>query len=267
MLLPFAAPAEVLEHLIKFQSASLEPSPFMKRIAKAQGVPVRRADPGPVVEARVVIPLRGGLVPAVVLFPVCMGWGATPKRWQQSLVNWGYAVIEVRSIAARPEQAGNCDANRYGGIVGASDIVFDGIGALQYLDNIPEIDPGRVAVMGWGLGGTSAMKAVNAQGYARLFEQRFRAAIAFYPNCELHSEFIAPSLVFIGSEDKSANPLLCEVMREQTTQSQRAMFALSILPGAGHRFDANERTSESSINQVAQKIRSFLEDHIGSTDG
>ena len=263
LLLPFSAPADVVEHLIRFQSASLEPSPFMERISETRGVPVRRADPGPVVEARLVIPHQSESVPAVVLFPVCKGWIATPKRWQQTLVNWGYAIVEVRSVEARPEQAGNCDASRYDGIVGASDIVFDGIGVLQYLEKIPEIDRDRVAVMGWGLGGTSAMKAVNAQGYARLFKQRFRAAIAFYPNCELHSEYLAPSLVFIGSEDKLANPLLCEVMRKETMESQRAMFDLSILPGAGHRFDVNESTPELLVNQVELKIRSFLEAQIG----
>ncbi|MGI9317030.1 MAG: hypothetical protein ACR2QW_06840, partial [bacterium] len=137
------------------------------------------------VEARIVVPDGPQPLPVVVLFSTCIGWKETPKQWQEIFVDWGYATVEVRSIEARPEYAGNCDVNRHDGIVGASDVVFDGVGVLQYLEDVPEIDSDCAIAMGWELGGTSAMKAVNRQGYARLFKQRFAAAIALYPNCEL----------------------------------------------------------------------------------
>ncbi len=237
--IPFIS-VSLAKEMISFNSAVLPPTPFMIRISKAQGVPTRQGKPGIALSATLAKPEGEGPFAVVLMFPTCKGWTDMDKDqnqdWRSQIVQWGYVALQVNSVTSRPHIGVNCDPARYDGAVGGTDLLFDGMGALEYLSTLPYIDAERVAVIGWGLGGSGAVKSVNAQGFARLFKRRFKAAVAFYPDCEMHSEYIAPSLVFVGEKDE-LRPLLCQKMLENTEPNQKHLFTLRIIEGAEREFD------------------------------
>lgn len=141
------------------------------------------------------------LAPAVVLLPACSGIANTPD-WSALLTRWGYATLMVDSFG--PRRAGSVCDQPGGGRIGAAQ-VLDAYGALEHLSRQPFVDRARIAVMGWSLGGLSALGAVLSEGLARTSDLRFRAAIAFYPKCGLlgpGQDFHAPVLILVGEKDR-----------------------------------------------------------------
>ena len=253
--IPFIS-VSLAEEIISFNSAVLPPTPFMIRVSKAQGVPTRQGKPGDALSATLAKPEGQGPFAVVLMFPTCKGWTDMDQDWRAQIVQWGYVAVQVNSVASRPHIDVNCDPARYDGAVGGTDLLFDGMGALEYLSALPYIDAERIAIMGWGLGGSGAVKSVNAHGFARLFKRRFKAAVAFYPDCEMHSEYIAPSLVFVGEQD-GLRTLFCQKMLENTEPNQKHLFALEIIEGAGQEFDFDQ------TGWAGGRVQSFLQQHIG----
>lgn len=247
------------EEMISFSSAVLPPTPFMIRVSKAQGVPIRQGKPGDTLSATLIKPVGAGPFAVVLMLPTCQGWTDMDKNWHAKIVQWGYVAVQVNSITSRPHIGVNCDPARYRGTLSGTDLLFDSMGALEYLSTLPYIDTQRAAIMGWGAGGAAAIKSVNAQtqGIARLLKQRFKAAVAFYPACEMHSEYIAPSLVFVGQKDGLSRPLFCQEMLADTAPNQKHLFTLNIIEGAGRKFDFDQTAS------MSKQVQAFLQQHIG----
>ena len=255
--IPFIS-VSLAKEIISFNSAVLPPTPFMIRVSKAQGVPTRQGKPGDALSATLTMPEGEGPFAVVLMFPACKGWTDMEQDWPAQIVQWGYVAVQVNSVTSRSHISMNCDhPARYGDIVSSTDLLFDGMGALEYLSALPYIDTERAAIMGWGLGGSGSVKSVNAHGYARLFKRRFKAAVAFSPDCEMDSEYIAPSLVFVGEKDELLRPLLCQEMLKKTEPNQKHLFTLRIIEGAGHEFDVDQ------TGWVGDRVQAFLQQHIG----
>ena len=63
------------------------------------------------------------------------------------------------------------------------------------------VDAARVAVIGQSLGGSAVLYAVDRE-LAAQYNERFRTAIAYYPNCGVTGAWMtAPTLVLIGEAD------------------------------------------------------------------
>jgi len=142
------------------------------------------------------------------------------------LSSWGYVALTVDSLSPRGI------ANRCGSsLVGQA---FDAYAALRYLSRLDFVDPARVAVLGNSMGGFSALYAVDRDLAAQYFDQRFRAAIAYYPGCGIPAATMTtPTLILIGEADGT------ERCREMVAHSQpdSAPIALTVYPGAHHGFD------------------------------
>jgi dienelactone hydrolase len=65
------------------------------------------------------------------------------------------------------------------------DQAFDAYASLRYLSQLNFVDGARVAVIGQSMGGSSALYAVDRDLAAQYFNERFRAAIAYYPGCAI----------------------------------------------------------------------------------
>jgi dienelactone hydrolase len=119
---------------------------------------------------------RAGPYPAVVVLHGCGGFSSHSAQIADRLGAWGCVALTVDSLGPRGI------ASRCGG-GGLIDQAFDAYAALRHLSQLDFVDPARVAVLGQSMGGYSAPYAVDRDLAARYFNERFRAAIAYYPGC------------------------------------------------------------------------------------
>src|SRR6266851_4500871 len=132
-----------------------------------------------------------GPFPAVVVLHGCIGITGHFTGIADRLSSWGYVALAVDSLGPRGI------SSRCG--VGSLDQAFDSYAALRHLSQLDFVDPARVAVLGNSMGGFAVLYAVNRDLAAQYFRDRFRAAIAYYPGCDIPvSTMTAPTLILIG---------------------------------------------------------------------
>ena len=125
-------------------------------------------------------PSNGGApYPAVVVLHGCNGMFRHSAVIADRLSSWGYVTLAVDSLGPRVIGI----ANRCGR--GLPDQAFDAYAALRYLSQLDFVDPARVAVFGQSMGGETALHAVDHHPAAQFFAEGFRAAIAYYPYCDI----------------------------------------------------------------------------------
>jgi dienelactone hydrolase len=115
---------------------------------------------------------------------------------------------------------------------------MDAYGALLYLTRLPFIDPERIAVIGFSQGAGAALSAVALGGVEALFENHFRAAIAYYPWCGHSMGAVSvPTLILIGELDDWTPAQSCREMMGRRS-GEGAPLRLVVYPGAYHAFNA-----------------------------
>jgi dienelactone hydrolase len=153
---------------------------------------------------------------------------------------------------------------------------FDAYAALLYLSQLDFVDPARVAVLGQSLGGSAVLYAVDRDLAAQYFKERFRAAIAYYPNCGVPgASMTAPTLTLIGEADDWTLAEPChEMVKHAGTHG--AAITLTVYPGAYHAFDVAQlkpgmralghwvEYDEAAARDAEQKVRAFLAANLGS---
>jgi len=187
---------------------------------------------GPRIEGFLSLPAGKGPFPAVVLIHSCLGLPANRPTIEAEFKSWGYAALFVDNF--RPRGLKETCA------VDFPDAVPDAFGALAYLSGRPDVDPSRIAVVGFSQGGDAALKIAAApMGQAfGLPHLSFKAAAAFYPPCanEADAAVAIPTLVLIGAADSVTPAADCE----RLAQAQPERVRLVVYPGAAHGFDDPE---------------------------
>src|SRR6516162_1694392 len=154
----------------------------------------------------------------------------------------------ARRQSGRIPQPFGAGAGQAAGIPGAAgcgdggslDQAFDAYAALRYLSQLDFVDPARVAVLGQSMGGLAVLNAVDRDLAAQYFNERFRAAIAYYPGCGIPSaSMTAPTLVLIGEADDWTPAERCGGMVAHS-RPDGAAITLIVYPGAYHAFDVAE---------------------------
>jgi len=217
-------------------------------------------------------PSNGGTpYPAVVLLHGCNGMFGHSAVIDDRLSSWGYVTRAVDSLGRRVSGI----ANRCGR--GLPDQVFDAYAALRYLSQLDFVDRARVAVFGQSMGGETALHAVDHDQVAQFFKERFRAAIAYYPYCDIPAATMtAPTLILIGEVDET-NPV--EQCREMVAHARPdgAPIVLTVYPGVHHNFDVALLTpgvryrgfwleyNELAAKDAERKTRAFLDAHLAET--
>jgi dienelactone hydrolase len=234
------------------------------------------------------IPLQGylrqtndaGPSPAVVLLHSCNGdWRRLDERWGKRIASWGYVTLAVDSFGPRGLK-NTCSGGA------PVDLAFDAYRALSFLVRQPSIDPARVAVLGFSQGGWLALTSVEHGAIEQTSQNKFRAAIAFYPPClGFKGNMTVPALILIGELDDWTPAVECRNMVDgrddwgiSRQKGEGVPVQLVVYPNAYHAFDApslqtpiqflghhlefNQPATERSIDAV----REFLDATISGKE-
>lgn len=190
---------EVAAGEVRFSSAPTPPTALQRRLARERGLGPPTGRPGILLRGRLSRPRGPGPFPAVVLLHGCTGPSAALDEWAARLAGWGFVAFQVDSFSPR----GLSETCTTTAGPNAGPFVVDAFGALAWLREQPLVEARRVAVMGWGHGGTAALDAVLAIGTASVFDIGFAASVAFYPYCpgNIRRRYLAPILVLVGGRD------------------------------------------------------------------
>ena len=195
----------------------------------------------------------GRRLPAVVALHGCGGMYSTlaSRKYQLSMrhqnmadliVSQGYIALYPDSFRSRGvEQI--CTERISSRSVHVTDRVNDVIAAAAYLQSRPDVDPGRIALLGWSHGAMTALSSINEKD-DRVAAQRsyFKTAIAFYPGCR---ESIAakegyslalPLKMLLGGLDNWTAPGPCIELARKFEGSHEPVV-LTVYPDAYHGFD------------------------------
>ncbi len=176
-----------------------------------------------------VTPPGAGRHPAVVVLHGCEGFTLRYVITGHAVQSWGYAALVLDSLG---------DANACHGGQGAMAEALDAYAALHWLAAQPFIDPARVALLGFSMGGLATLEAAQQGALADTFPDHFHAAAAYYPPCRWSSGIMTmPTLILIGSTDDWSPATDCQAMLTRRAD-QGAPVTLQVFPGATHAFDS-----------------------------
>jgi dienelactone hydrolase len=180
-------------------------------------------------------------VPAVVLLHGAAGVQSVRElTYGRQFAAQGVAALVVDVFAPRRERASGF-INRLLEITEAM-FLADAYAGLDYLAGRPEIDAGRVALVGFSYGGMVATYAAYAQVAERFAPngRRFAAHVAFYAPCiaefEDNRATGAPLLMLWGGRDAIVDPQRCERVARQLEAGGGTVETVAY-PEAVHQWD------------------------------
>ncbi|MGH7044095.1 MAG: dienelactone hydrolase family protein, partial [Acetobacteraceae bacterium] len=147
------------------------------------------------------------------------------------LRSWGYVALVLDSL-------GHANTCRRPG--GATAETLDAYAGLEYLAGLHEVDRRRIAVLGFSMGGVAALEIVETGLMAQLWPDHFRAAVAYYPQCQYAAGVMTvPTLILIGDRDDWASAPACRAMLARRA-GKGAPVTVVVYPGATHAFNLHE---------------------------
>jgi dienelactone hydrolase len=216
------------------QSTTLSDADFLN--GKKEGAPVTLA-------AHLRLPKIGAeRLPAVVLLPGSAGLGGSGgpiDEWSRELNEMGVATFAVDSFAGRGIIETVSDQTRLGFL----NMIVDAYRALELLSKHRQIDPARIAVMGFSRGGKSALfsSLVRFQKMHGPAELQFAAHIALYPPCNTayrdDDNVAKPIRVLHGTADDYVPIDPCRGYVERHSKTGKDIRLIEYT-GAHHVFDA-----------------------------
>jgi dienelactone hydrolase len=218
-------------------------------------------------------PDAAGRHPAIILLHGCGGAAERlDQDWGRRLASWGYVTLTI-------DRKGDiCSVKNFPPLQD-----FDAYRGLNFLARQPFVDAGRVVVMGLQQGGSLALYSVERGAIEQIYENRFRAAVAFYPVCYgLKGLMAAPALIVIGERDPSTPG--CRDMVDgrgsdfgsSRSPGEGAAVRFVVYPNAYHAFDVPEfntpmdylgyhlEYNPAAADQSLVDLREFLDTMIGS---
>ncbi len=229
---------------------------------------------GEQVEAILQLPASAiGRVPAVVLFHSAGGYD--PGQYEfygAALRETGIATLGV--ILFRSGSRTHVP----------SDLVPHAFGALKYLATHPRIDPDRIGITGFSLGGILAMYTASSMLAAEHLGTgpRFAAHVPVYPVCWIHEGVArgaerqkrianayvnltgAPVHILAGGKDQLDDPDGCQKFLDALSPEARKSVSLTIYPDATHSWD--EGGNRRYFDRAGCKGKGCQVDVVSSVD-
>ncbi len=186
-------------------------------------------------------PTATGKTPAVVLLHGSSGvQSARELTYARQFAAMGIAALVVNSFAARRER-GTGFVDRLLNIT-ESMMLADAYAGLGWLAARPDVDPERIAVVGFSYGALVSLLAAQEQ-VARIFAPagpRFAGHVAFYAPCiaifDDRTTTGRPVLMLAGDEDEIVTPERCDTAATNLRAGGSAVEVIRY-PGAYHQWD------------------------------
>ena len=204
------------------------------------------------------------------------------QMWGRLWAQQGYTAVLVDGYGPRDYWSGfgrGTYSSRPADVNEVTVRPLDAYGALAYLRTRSDVLADRIGLHGWsnGASATLATMAPDAPGIGEHTPAAgFRAALAFYPACDLRHRFdgglkpYAPVRVLQGADDEEVSPRVCQRLVERS-RAQAGEIELILYPGATHDFDdpGNKRQSveanaSAKADAVMQALRFFAEQLSGA---
>jgi dienelactone hydrolase len=197
-----------------------------------------------------------GRLPAVILQHGSGGSNARDEFWAKTFNEMGIASFLVDSFSGRGLTRISLDRS----VFGHFNVILDAYRAFDVLANHPRIDPARIALMGFSLGGMSALYSSQKR-----FQQMWNPRAVFAAHIPLYA---ACTITFIGDIDVSAAPIRqfhgaaddytpvapCRAYFERLRAAGRDVL-LTEYPGAHHSFDNPLGNKTPSVSKGVQTLR------------
>ncbi|MGJ3259360.1 MAG: dienelactone hydrolase family protein [Rhodospirillales bacterium] len=217
-----------------------------------------------------VAPRSGTLAPAVVMLHGCGGLftksgkiASRERAWMEILAAEGWALLLPDSFGSRGH--GSLCKVKDRPVKPDVERPFDALAALTWLSRQPDIDPKKIALMGWSNGAMTGLHTIR-DGAAALpmpGQSDFRTAVVFYPGCvALKKDYPdyrprVPALIQHGALDDwtLAEPCRELVLKVRENPDAPPMF-IDIYPDSYHGFD-----------HPKSKVRTITTRHSGYKTG
>tara|TARA_R110002049_G_scaffold2743_3_gene20990 strand:- start:36394 stop:37389 length:996 start_codon:yes stop_codon:yes gene_type:complete len=179
--------------------------------------------------------------PAIVLLHSSWGLSSQESYYSEVFAEMGIATYVVDSFS--PRGVGKTSEDQ--SLVSSASMIKDAYQVLSYLQNLPEINNRKVAVMGFSKGGIAAL-------YSSLNEIRnvvsddqdalFAAHIAYYPWCGIRLQNMkttsVPILIQGGKKDVITPANMClQLIEQEFSLEDKLQISVEIHENARHAFD------------------------------
>jgi dienelactone hydrolase len=209
------------------------------------------------------LPAATDPLPAVILMHGCNGISGSEIGWVTTFNGLGIATLVVDSFGRR-DISETCGRQR----VNFATRMADAFAAFDYLLTNPRIDRTRIAIMGFSLGGDTALRAsqLRFQKHFGKGPGRFAAHLAFYPaGCytrlaEEDRISGAPIRIFHGAADDWTPLAPCRAYIERLRQAGKDAMLIEY-PDAHHAFDNPGAPLRRLPNLVTPRNCAFMEDN------
>jgi dienelactone hydrolase len=180
-----------------------------------------------------------GRLPVVVLQHGSAGMAPNVEMWARELNKIGISTFALDGFTGR----GLTEVNTDHALLGRLNFILDIYRAFDVLAKHPNVDPARIALMGFSRGGQATLYA-SLKRFHRLWNRsgaEFAAYVPFYPDCM--TKFLSdtdvvgrPIRIFGGTQD-DYNPLAACKAYVERLRAAGADVQLTEYPNAWHAFD------------------------------
>lgn len=175
-------------------------------------------------------PNAPGRHPAVVELHGCGGLRTLDVVVADVLKSFGYVALALDSLGG----VNVCEKNAGDGALAEA---FDAYAALDWLAQQSYVDPGRIALLGFSMGGGGVLDSVEPGLVEDKKQRHFRAAVAYYPWCrDREGVMTVPTLILVGDKDDWTLASWCREMMTRRN-GKGPEVTLVAYPGATHAFN------------------------------